>query len=155
MFKYYVIKFSQIFGPPLCQHCQDKSWTPTPHNLLMQYLNRRWVAWWLLRYVSNYKDVLFYYHKEYIWGWMSFKEIRAWFRKKLISLLIISVLLDKTPPPSKGQQCQHLCSDPLVSIKKSSSFCFISPATMIYLKGDIHSSVWSTKTFVYDIWEPR
>ena len=26
---------------------------------------------------------------------------------------------------------------------------------MIHLKGEIHSSVWSTKTFLYDIREPR
>ena len=42
------------------------------------------------------------------------------------------------------------------------TFCVIFLATnvpegwdMIHLKGDVHSSVWSTKTFLYDIREPR
>ena len=42
------------------------------------------------------------------------------------------------------------------------SFCLISLATnvleswgIIHLNGGIHSSVWSTKTFLYDIREPR
>ena len=41
-------------------------------------------------------------------------------------------------------------------------FCLISLAismlegwNMIHLKGGIHSSVWSTKTFLYNIREPR
>ena len=41
-------------------------------------------------------------------------------------------------------------------------FCLISLATnmvetwdIIHWKGGIHSFVWSTKTFLYDIWEPR
>ena len=49
-----------------------------------------------------------------------FKEIRAWFRKKFISLLIISSILQQTllyvstlPPLSfKVPSCQHFCSDP-------------------------------------------
>ena len=42
------------------------------------------------------------------------------------------------------------------------SFCLISLATnmlegwdIIHLKGEIHSSVWSAKIFLYDIREPR
>ena len=41
-------------------------------------------------------------------------------------------------------------------------FCLISLGTImleswgiIHWKGGIHSFVWSTKTFLYDIWEPR
>ena len=46
--------------------------------------------------------------------------------------------------------------------KMRSSFCLISLATnmlegldIFHLKGGTHSSVLSTKTFLYDIWEPR
>ena len=46
--------------------------------------------------------------------------------------------------------------------KRSRSFCLISLATnmlegldIIHWKGGIHSFVWSTKTFLYDILEPR
>ena len=42
------------------------------------------------------------------------------------------------------------------------SFCLISLATnlqegwdIIHWKGGIHSFIWSTKTYLYDIWEPR
>ena len=41
-----------------------------------------------------------------------------------------------------------------VHIKMSRSFCLISPA-MNLLEGVIQSSVWSTKTFLYDIKELR
>ena len=46
------------------------------------------------------------------------------------------------------------------SLNLRNSFCLISPATkmidgwnIIHLKSEIHSSVWSTKTFLYDIRE--
>ena len=46
--------------------------------------------------------------------------------------------------------------------KMRSSFCLISLATniqegweIIHWIGGIHSFVWSTKTFLYNIWEPR
>ena len=46
--------------------------------------------------------------------------------------------------------------------KMRRSFCLISPIIyileswdIIHLKGGIHSFVWSTKTFLYDIREPR
>ena len=49
-----------------------------------------------------------------------------------------------------------------VQKKMSRSFCLISLATnmqeswdIIHWKGGIHSFVWSTKTFLYDIREPR
>ena len=49
-----------------------------------------------------------------------------------------------------------------VQKKMSRSFCLISPLTnllegwdIIHWKGGIQSFVWSTKTFLYDIWEPR
>ena len=47
-----------------------------------------------------------------------------------------------------------------VSVKNA--LCLISQTTnvqegwdIIHWKGGIHSFVWSTKTFLYDIWEPR
>ena len=49
-----------------------------------------------------------------------------------------------------------------VQKKMSRSICLISLATkmqeswdMIHWKGGIHSFIWSTKTFLYDIREPR
>ena len=49
-----------------------------------------------------------------------------------------------------------------VQKKMRRSFCLISLATnmqegwrIIHWKGVIHSFVWSTKFFLYDIWEPR
>ena len=49
-----------------------------------------------------------------------------------------------------------------VQKKMSRSFCLISLATnmleswdIIHWTGGIHSFVWSTKTFLYDIQEPR
>ena len=49
-----------------------------------------------------------------------------------------------------------------VQKKMRLSFCSISLATnmlegwdIIHCKGGIHSFVWSTKTFLYDIREPR
>ena len=57
-------------------------------------------------------------------------------------------------PPKRGIQG--------VQKKMRRSFCLISLATnmlegwdIIHWKGGIHSFVWSTKTFLYDIWEPR
>ena len=48
------------------------------------------------------------------------------------------------------------------SLNLCNSFCLISPATnmiddwdIIHLKSEIHSYVWSTKTFLYDIRELR
>ena len=46
--------------------------------------------------------------------------------------------------------------------KNTPQFCVIFLATnvpegweIIHLKGEVHCSVWSTKTFLYDIREPR
>ena len=51
-----------------------------------------------------------------------------------------------------------LCKIQGVQKKMSRSFCLISPATnthkgwdIIHWKGEIHSFVWSKKTFLYDI----
>ena len=52
---------------------------------------------------------------------------------------------------------------PVSSKKKMRrSFCSISVATnmlegwdIFHLNGGIHRSMWSTKTFLYDIWGPR
>ena len=55
-----------------------------------------------------------------------------------------------------------LCKIQGVQKKMSRSFCLTSPVIyileswdIIHLKGGIHSFVWSTKTFLYDIREPR
>ena len=49
-----------------------------------------------------------------------------------------------------------------VQKKMRSSFCLVSLSAnmlegwdIIHWKGGIHSFVWSRKTFLYDIWEPR
>ena len=45
------------------------------------------------------------------------------------------------------------------SLNSRHRFCLISltknKLDIIHWKGGIHSFVWSTKTFLYDIWEPR
>ena len=62
VFNYYISKFSLILPPSLCQYCQQRKPWPTPLH------NRRWV--------SNFKNMLFYYNKECIFGFVAiFVEI--------------------------------------------------------------------------------
>ena len=63
------------------------------------------------------------------------------------------------PPPPGTIQTHKGCTKKN-SLNLRNSFCLISPATnmidnwnIIHLKNEIHSSVWSTKTFLYDIRE--
>ena len=56
----------------------------------------------------------------------------------------------------------HIWTQEWYRVSSSSSFCLISLATNLleswdinHWKGGIHSFVWSTKTFLYNIWEPR
>ena len=45
---------------------------------------------------SNYQNMLFYYHRNIFWGVGAvFKDIKPWFMKKFISLLIISSILQQ------------------------------------------------------------
>ena len=54
-------------------------------------MNRRWVAWWLFRHVSNYQNMLSTITRNVFWTvWTVFKDNRLYFRKKFISLLVIS-----------------------------------------------------------------
>ena len=80
--------------------------------------------------------------------------------QKLSALLSNSRLGPKTrsccQTPGLGLRLQG------VQKKMRLSFCIISLVTnmlegrdIIHWKGGIHSFVWSTKTFLYDIWEPR
>ena len=72
----------------------------------------RWVAWWLIQHFSNYQNILFYYHKEYILSLGTvFKDIWPWLRKKFISCFdnfkyltaILALCFNFQPIPS----CHH------------------------------------------------
>ena len=73
-----------------------------------------------------------------------------WFEKK--------ETCSKMPP--RVQRNFRLCKKTSLNLRRT--FCFICLAEnmlegwdIIHLKGEIHSSIWSTKNFLYDKREPR
>ena len=59
----------------------------SPPNLLKWYLNRRWIAWWLWRHISNDQNMPFYYHKEYILGcWSCIQGYEGMIQEEMINV---------------------------------------------------------------------
>ena len=66
-----------------------------------------------------------------------------------IPLMVRRIRLLKGEAKKTSLNSQHrFC---LISLTKS----MLEGWDIIHWKGRIHSFVWSTKTFLYDIWEPR
>ena len=137
-FKYYVSNFSQILDPPPPPASAVSAQALTPHPPLICWRNT-WTEGELLDDFHDMFQIIKIYFsiivRNIFWG--VFKEIRAWFRKKFISLLITSSIwpqilalcfnsptlslpsvsmsafwLRPPHPPPKRQQYQHFGSDP-------------------------------------------
>ena len=92
---------------------------------------------------------------------VSYRELKNTQEKQTILLIIFIMTLAFSTKLSFGLLFITLCIQG-VQKKMRRSFCLISLATnmleswdIIHWKGGIHSFVWSTKTFLYDIREPR
>ena len=87
--------------------------------------------------------------------WQSLYNLTSWEQKaprekgKLFLLLrTITCLTNKSIQGVQKKMCRSFC---LISLVTN----ILGSWDIIHWKGGIHSFVWSTKTFLYDIWEPR
>ena len=90
-------------------------------------MNKSWVAWWLLRHVSNYQKCFSTIIRTIFWGVGAvFKNIKPWFMKKFISLFMISSILQ--------QYLLNVSSLPPLNLQSvsTSSFCLRPPCEYLW-----------------------